>query len=102
MSVFFFVGVRWRFRMALPFGMVRGAGGAFVIFRGGRVPCLVANVSRAATHRTGRPPRQGLTPLVTAHTLHSRAGLPMGGLSEADDIEKVFVIVVASRVFPRV
>ena len=58
-------------------------GGLFVAFRGGRVPCLVANVSRAATHRTGRSRIQGLTPLATAHTLHSRAVLPMGGLSEA-------------------
>ena len=41
--------------MAEPFGMVRGAGGAFVIFRGERVPCPVANVSRAATHRTAVP-----------------------------------------------
>ena len=30
-------------------------GGLFVAFRGVRVPCLVANVSRAATHRTAVP-----------------------------------------------
>ena len=51
-----YVGGFWGFRMAPPFGMVRGAGGAFVVFRGGLVPSPVVHVSRAP-ERDIAPPR---------------------------------------------